>query len=166
MGSESPIFRKILVMTFDDNYLKDIGEIITKKKIQLNEETGYLNYENKNKNLIYTLLSSQIKRTWYHHYTGTYGIIIINEGLDVNNNETEIINILNSNIIQKRPLLLVYDKKKILEKDNRYLEHLRFILTQKQIIYNVIYIDFKVNKKNSELLYGLDWLYNQIMKII
>ena len=166
MGSESPIFRKILVMTFDDNYLKDIGEIITKKKIQLNEETGYLNYENKNKNLIYTLLSSQIKRTWYHHYTGTYGIIIINEGLDVNNNETEIINILNSNIIQKRPLLLVYDKKKILEKDNRYLEHLRFILTQKQIIYNVIYIDFKVNKKNSELLYGLDWLYKQIMKII
>ena len=153
-------------MTFDDNYLKDIGEIITKKKIQLNEETGYLNYENKNKNLIYTLLSSQIKRTWYHHYTGTYGIIIINEGLDVNNNETEIINILNSNIIQKRPLLLVYDKKKILEKDNRYLEHLRFILTQKQIIYNVIYIDFKVNKKNSELLYGLDWLYKQIMKII
>ena len=166
MGSESPIFRKILVMTFDDNYLKDIGEIITKKKIQLNEETGYLNYENKNKNLIYTLLSSQIKRTWYHHYTGTYGVIIINEGLDVNNNETEIINILNSNIIQKRPLLLVYDKKKILEKDNRYLEHLRFILTQKQIIYNVIYIDFKVNKKNSELLYGLDWLYKQIMKII
>ena len=166
MGSESPIFRKILVMTFDDNYLKDIGEIITKKKIQLNEETGYLNYENKSKNLIYTLLSSQIKRTWYHHYTGTYGIIIINEGLDVNNNENEIINILNSNIIQKRPLLLVYDKKKILEKDNRYLEHLRFILTQKQIIYNVIYIDFKVNKKNSELLYGLDWLYKQIMKII
>ena len=166
MGSEPPIFRKILVMTFDDNYLKDIGEIITKKKIQLNEETGYLNYENKSKNLIYTLLSSQIKRTWYHHYTGTYGIIIINEGLDVNNNETEIINILNSNIIQKRPLLLVYDKKKILEKDNRYLEHLRFILTQKQIIYNVIYIDFKVNKKNSELLYGLDWLYKQIMKII
>ena len=166
MGSESQIFRKILVMTFDDNYLKDIGEIITKKKIQLNEETGYLNYENKNKNLIYTLLSSQIKRTWYHHYTGTYGVIIINEGLDVNNNETEIINILNSNIIQKRPLLLVYDKKKILEKDNRYLEHLRFILTQKQIIYNVIYIDFKVNKKNSELLYGLDWLYKQIMKII
>ena len=166
MGSESPIFRKILVMTFNDNYLKDIGEIITKKKIQLNEETGYLNYENKSKNLIYTLLSSQIKRTWYHHYTGTYGIIIINEGLDVNNNETEIINILNSNIIQKRPLLLVYDKKKILEKDNRYLEHLRFILTQKQIIYNVIYIDFKVNKKNSELLYGLDWLYKQIMKII
>ena len=166
MGSESSIFRKILVMTFDDNYLKDIGEIITKKKIQLNEETGYLNYENKSKNLIYTLLSSQIKRTWYHHYTGTYGIIIINEGLDVNNNENEIINILNSNIIQKRPLLLVYDKKKILEKDNRYLEHLRFILTQKQIIYNVIYIDFKVNKKNSELLYGLDWLYKQIMKII
>ena len=166
MGNESPILRKILVMTFDDNYLKDIGEIITKKKIQLYEEQGYLNYENKNKNLIYTLLSSQIKRTWYHHFTGAYGVIIINEGTDINNNETEIINIINSSIIRKRPLLLVYDKKKILEKDNRYLEHLRFILSQKQIIYNVIYIDFKVNKKNSELLYGLDWLYKQIMKII
>ena len=166
MGTEQPILRKILVMTFDDYYLKYIGEIITKKRIQSYEETGYLNYENKNKNLIYTLLSSQIKRKWYHHYSGTYGIIILNEGLNIKENMEEIFNIINSNIIQKRPLLLVYDKKKILEKDNRYLEHLRFILTQKQIIYNVIYIDFKVNKKNSELLYGLDWLYKQIMKII
>ena len=166
MGADKSILRKILVMAFDDYYLKSIGEIITKKRIQLYEETGYLNFENQNKNLIYTLLSSQIKRKWYHHYSGTYGIIIVNEGSNISENMEEIFNVINSNILKKRPLLLVYDKNKIFEKDNKYLENLRFSLSKKQIIYNVIYVDFKENKKNSELLYGLDWLYKQILKII
>ena len=95
MGTEQPILRKILVMAFDDYYLKSIGEIITKKRIQLYEETGYLNFENQNKNLIYTLLSSQIKRKWYHHYSGTYGIIIVNEGSNISENMEEIFNVIN-----------------------------------------------------------------------
>ena len=165
MGNKQTILRKILVMSFDDNYLKDIGEIITKKRIQIFDDIGYCNYENKNRNLIYTILSNKIKRTWIHHFTGTYGTIIINEGPDINDNIREIINIINSKILQKRPLLILYDKKKILEKDNRHLEYLRYLLANKQIIYNVIFIDFKVNHRNSELLYGLDWLYKQIMKI-
>ena len=165
MGNEQTILRKILIMTFDDNYLKDIGEIISKRRIQIVEDIGFLNYENKNKNLIYTFLSSKNRRTWLHHYTGTYGTIIINEGINIKDNNIEIQNILNSKILQKRPLLLVYDKNKILEKDNRDLENLRFILSSRKIIYNVIYIDFKANHLNSELLYGLEWLKNQIMKI-
>ena len=165
MGSEQDILRKILIMTFDDSYLKDIGQIIAQKRIQMNEEIGFCNYENKSKNLIYTLLSSKNRRTWLHHYTGTYGTIIINEGENINDNNKEIENILNSKILQKRPLLLVYDKNKILEKDNRDLENLRFSLSTKQINYNVIYLDFKANHLNSELLYGLDWLNKQILKI-
>ena len=165
MGSEQAILRKILIMTFDDSYLKDIGQIIAQKRIQMNEEIGFCNYENKSKNLIYTLLSSKNRRTWLHHYTGTYGTIIINEGENINDNNKEIENILNSKVLQKRPLLLVYDKNKILEKDNRDLENLRFSLSTKQINYNVIYLDFKANHLNSELLYGLDWLNKQILKI-
>ncbi len=165
MGSEQTILRKILIMTFDDSYLKDIGQIIAQKRIQMNEEIGFCNYENKSKNLIYTLLSSKNRRTWLHHYTGTYGTIIINEGENINDNNKEIENILNSKVLQKRPLLLVYDKNKILEKDNRDLENIRFSLSTKQINYNVIYLDFKANHLNSELLYGLDWLNKQIMKI-
>ena len=165
MGSDQTILRKILIMTFDDSYLKDIGQIIAQKRIQMIEEIGFCNYENKNKNLIYTLLSSKNRRTWLHHYTGTYGTIIINEGENINDNNKEIENILNSKVLQKRPLLLVYDKNKIIEKDNRDLENLRFSLSTKQINYNVIYLDFKANHLNSELLYGLDWLYKQIMKI-
>ena len=165
MGSQQHILRKILVISFDDGYLKDIGEIITKKRLQSFGETGYINYENKNNNLIFTLLSNQIKIRWYHHYAGAYGAIIINEGNEINNNMNDLVNILNSDIMQRLPLLFVYDKKKIFEKDNRYLENLRYFLYNKKIIFNVIYIDFKVNKKNSELLYGLDWLYKQIMKI-
>ena len=165
MGSEQTILRKILIMTFDDSYLKDIGQIIAQKRIQMNEEIGFCNYENKSKNLIYTLLSSKNRRTWLHHYTGTYGTIIINEGENINDNNKEIENILNSKVLQQRPLLLVYDKNKILEKDNRDLENIRFSLSTKQINYNVIYLDFKANHLNSELLYGLDWLNKQIMKI-
>ena len=164
MGSEPTILRKILVMTFDDNYLKDIGEIITKKRIPIINEDFY-NYENKNKNLIYTLLSCKNRRTWLHHYVGTYGTIIINEGTNINDNNIEIENILNSKILQKRPLLIVYDKNKIFDKDHRILEMLRYTLSNKNINYNVIYIDFKTNHLNSEFLYGLDWLNSQIMKI-
>ena len=47
MGSEQAILRKILIMTFDDSYLKDIGQIIAQKRIQINEEIGFCNYENK-----------------------------------------------------------------------------------------------------------------------
>ncbi len=166
MGSEPIILRKILVMTFDDSYLKDIGDIIAKKRINISDEIGFCNYENQSKNLIYTFLSCKIRRTWLHHFSGTYGTIIINEGLDIIGNNKEIENILSSKILQKRPLLIVYDKNKILEKDNRYLEMLRYTLSSKQINYNIIYIDFKINHLNSELLYGLDWLYKQIMKII
>ena len=165
MGNESTILRKIIVMTFDDSYLKDIGKIIAKKRIQLVEDIGFCNYENQRKGIIYTFLSSNNRRTWLHHYTGTYGTIIINEGLSIIDNNKEIENILSSKILRKRPLLLVYDKNKILEKDNRYLELLRFSLSSKEINYNVVYIDFKVNHLNSELLYGLDWLYKQILKI-
>ena len=153
MGSEQAILRKILIMTFDDSYLKDIGQIIAQKRIQMNEEIGFCNYENKSKNLIYTLLSSKNRRTWLHNYTGTYGTIIINEGENINDNNKEIENILNSKILQKRPLLLVYDKNKILEKDNRDLENLRFSLSTKQINYNIIFLYFKANHLNSELLY-------------
>ena len=166
MGSDPIILRKILVMTFDDSYLKDIGDIIAKKRINILEDLGFCNYENTNKNLIYTFLSSNIRRTWLHHFTGTYGTIIINEGLDIIEDNKEIENILSSKILQKRPVLIVYDKNKIFEKDNRYLEMLRYTLSMKKINYNVVYIDFKINHSNSELLYGLDWLYKQIMNII
>ena len=64
------------------------------------------------KGLIYTFLSSKNRRTWIHHYTGTYGTIIINEGINIIDNNKEIENILSSKILRKRPLLLVYDKNK------------------------------------------------------
>ena len=166
MGSDPTILRKVLVMTFDDSYLKDVGEIITKKKIRLLDDAGYINFENKDKNIIYTFLTNQIIRTWYHHFAGAYGVIIINEGPNPNDNITEISNLLNSKILVKRPFLIVYDKKKILEKDNKHLEYIRYLLAIKQVIYNVIYIDFKIEHSTNELLYGLDWLNKQILKII
>ena len=165
MGSDNTILRKILIMTFDDNYIKNIGKIISRKKIFIDDEIGFVNYENENKNIIYTFLSSKNRRTWLHHFVGAYGIIIINEGLKAPDDINEIENIFKSKVLEKKPLLLLYDKKKILQKDYKHLEDIRYLLLNKNINFNVQYIDFKVNHGNSELLYGLHWLDKQIFKI-
>ena len=106
MGNEHEVIRKIIIMTFDDSYLKDIYNIITKQKMGLIDDTGYFNYEDKNTNVIYTFLSEKIKRSWYHHFMGTYGAIIINEGNNFSDNMKEINNILNSEIILKKPIIM------------------------------------------------------------
>ena len=153
-------------MTFDDSYIKDISKLITKREFEIPNEIGFCNYENREQNFIYTFLSCKNRRTWLHHFGGTYGTIIINElenSLDMTNNK-EIENILNSQILQKRPLLLLFDKNKIWYKGNEKIESLRYMLDQKKIKYNIQDIDFKVNYYNSELLYGLDWLEREIRK--
>ena len=167
MGNKSNTLKKILVMTFDDDYIKFIGKIIARKDIQMQDELGFCNYENKDKHIIYTFLSSKSRRTWLHHYIGSYAIIIIDESKDSLNddNNKEIENILSSQILQKRPLLLLFDKTKMFYKSNENLESLRYILNKKKITFNIQYIDFEVSHLNSELLYGLDWLERQIRKM-
>ena len=167
MGSGNTTLKKILVMTFDDDYINDIGNIIAKKDIKIQDGIDFCNYENKDKNIIFTFLSSKNRRTWLHHYIGSYGTIIIYESKDylTDDNNKEIENILNSQVLQKRPLLLLFDKTKMFYKSNENLESLRYMLNKKNIIFNIQYIDFKVNRLNSELLYGLDWLEKQIRKL-
>ena len=162
MGCGVTILRKILVLTFDDKYLKDIGRIIANKEFEINENTNFINYKYRQKNIIFTFLSNKQKWTWLHHFSGTYGTIIIYEGSEVQNNINEIENILNSNILHKRPLIIVFDKSKMEDKDYRFLEDIRFNLYKKNIKFIIQFIDFSNNNNNYEFYYGLEWLFGEI----
>ena len=79
MGCGATILKKILIITFDDEYLKTISHIITQEDFQINENTNFINHKNKKKNILFTFLSNRQKWTWIHHFSGTYGTIIIYE---------------------------------------------------------------------------------------
>ncbi len=162
MGCGATILKKILILTFDDEYLEAITHIITKKECEINQNIEFLNFKNNQKNILFTFLSNKIKRTWIHHFSGTYGTIIIYEGSEVQNNINEIENILNSNILHKRPLIIVFDKSKMEDKDYRFLEDIRFNLYKKNIKFIIQFIDFSNNNNNYEFYYGLEWLFGEI----
>ena len=69
---------------------------------------------------------------------------------------------MNSNILHKRPLIIVFDKNTIEEKDFRFLEDIRYNLYKKNIRFIIQFIDFSDNKNNLELYYGLEWLFHEI----
>ena len=162
MGCGVTVIKKILVLTYDDQYLKTIYKIIANKEFEIKEGTNYINHRFKQKNIIFTFLSNKQKWTWLHHFSGTYGTIIIYEGNETNNNFNELDTILNSNVLNKRPLVLIFDKSKLGNKDYIFIEEMRFNLLKRNIKFNIQFIDFSNNDANTELFYGLDWLFNEI----
>ena len=161
MGCAPTVLRKILIITYDDEYLKAISHIITQKTFEI-KDINFINHRNNVRNILYTFLSNKQKWTWIHQFNGTYGTIIVYEGKDADNIK-EIENILNSSILHKRPLLLLFDKNKITDKEYQFFETIRYNLSLKNVKMLVQFIDFSFNHSNSELLYGLDWLYQEIM---
>lgn len=162
MGCGVTVIKKILVLTYDDQYLKTIYKIIANKEFEIKEGTNFINHRFKQKNIIFTFLSNKQKWTWLHHFSGTYGTIIIYEGNETNNNFNELDTILNSNVLNKRPLVLIFDKSKLGNKDYIFIEEMRFNLLKRNIKFNIQFIDFSNNDANTELFYGLDWLFNEI----
>ena len=162
MGCGVTVIKKILVLTYDDQYLKTIYKIIANKEFEIKEGTNFINHRFKQKNIIFTFLSNKQKWTWLHHFSGTYGTIIIYEGNETNNNINELDTILNSNVLNKRPLVLIFDKSKLGNKDYIFIEEMRFNLLKRNIKFNIQFIDFSNNDANTELFYGLEWLFNEI----
>ena len=162
MGCCSVILKKIVIVTYDDSYLAYIGKVISKTDLKINKNSNFTNYTNKYKNILYTFLSNKDKWTWIHHYSGSCGTIIIYEGEGLENNITDLENIMKSKILQKKPLLLIFDKKKISKKKIEYFEKLRYYLASENIRFLIQFIDFNSNYSHSEILYGLEWLYDEI----
>ena len=161
MGCGVTTLKKILILTFDDKYLKEIAKIIINKEFEVNENTNFINYRYRQKNILLTFLSNKQKWTWLHHFSGTYGTIIIYEGNETKNNINELETILNSNILHKRPLIVIFDKSKIGDKDYEFLERIRYNLMKKNVKFIIQFIDFS-NNNNTELYYGLDWIFSEI----
>ena len=161
MGCGVTVIKKILVLTYDDQYLKATYKIITNKDFEIKEDTNFINHRFKQKNIIFTFLSNKQKWTWLHHFSGTYGTIIIYEGNETKNNINELETILNSNILHKRPLIVIFDKSKIGDKDYEFLERIRYNLMKKNVKFIIQFIDFS-NNNNTELYYGLDWIFSEI----
>ena len=158
-------YKKILIMFFNDNYVEKICKVVLKaKNVKIPEELGFLNIT-KNSNLIYTILSSKMRRIWLHHFLGTHAIILIINSDEIKENINEIISILGNNSIKNCPILIVIDKLNN-NTNCKELETLRYELLLKNIEYNFVSVNFDELMFNSELFYGIDWIDEQINKKI
>ena len=164
MGTGNICLKKILVMSFNDLFLPQFTKITFKKVISIPDDIGFYTFTNKEYKTIYTFLSSKIRRIWIHHYIGTHGIIILYEGNKLNNYISEIINILSNSNLNNIPILFVINKN--IEKDFDYLENLRYNLYMKKILFNIIFINFDAHSNENEIFYGIDWLQDNISKIL
>ena len=156
-------YKKILIMFFNDNYVEKICKVVLKaKNVKIPEELGFLNIT-KNSNLIYTILSSKMRRIWLHHFLGTHAIILIINSDDIKENINEIISILGNNSIKHCPVLIIIDKINNNSNFNE-LENLRYELSLKNIEYNFVSVNFEELMFNCELFYGIDWIDEHINK--
>ena len=156
-------YKKTLLMFFNDNYIEKICKVVLKaKNVQIPEELGFLNIT-KNSNLIYTILSSKMRRIWLHHFLGTHAVILIINSDDIKENINEIISILGNNSIKHCPILIIIDKINNNSNINE-LENLRYELSLKNIEYNFVSVNFDELMFNCELFYGIDWIDEHINK--
>ena len=156
-------YKKILIMFFNDNYVEKICKVVLKaKNVKIPEELGFLNIT-KNSNLIYTILSSKMRRIWLHHFLGTHAVILIINSDDIKENINEIISILGNNSIKHCPILIIIDKINNNSNINE-LENLRYELSLKNIEYNFVSVNFDELMFNCELFYGIDWIDEHINK--
>ena len=156
-------YKKTLLMFFNDNYIEKICKVVLKaKNVQIPEELGFLNIT-KNSNLIYTILSSKMRRIWLHHFLGTHAIILIINSDEIKENINEIISILGNNSIKHCPILIIIDKINNNSNINE-LENLRYELSLKNIEYNFVSVNFDELMFNCELFYGIDWIDEHINK--
>ena len=163
MGSAPPP-KKILIMTFDDNYSTKLAKILIKRNITIDDKIGFSNWTNYNKNTIYTFLSGTMRKIWMHHFTGTNAVIFIMEGSEGTKSEKEIVSyLINKNLIGA-PILILVDRNKKSENYEREIamELLRKSLNDYSIKYNVMNIDFENITPTNSANYGLDWIENEI----
>ncbi len=157
-----PSKRKILILSFEDDYLKMIGKAISKINIEVNDAIGFKNdevyYDKLSLKLYY--LTTKNRHLWKHHFLGTQGLIMIFSFHSKENDERiifEAINVFADKNIVGLPILVLVD---INNPDEGIIEKLRSELNQSKDDYSNFvkfqYIDFK--NDINELQFGLEWL--------
>ncbi len=157
-----PSKRKILILSFEDDYLKMIGKAISKINIEVNDAIGFKNDEvfyNKLSLKLY-YLTTKNRHLWKHHFLGSQGLIMIFSFHSKENDERiifEAINVFADKNIIGLPILVLVD---INNPDEGIIEKLRRELNKTNNEYSNFvkfqYIDFK--NDINELQFGLEWL--------
>ena len=157
-----PSKRKILILSFEDDYLKMIGKAISKINIEVNDAIGFKNdevyYDKLSLKLYY--LTTKNRHLWKHHFLGSQGLIMIFSFHSKENDERiifEAINVFADKNIIGLPILVLVD---INNPDEGIIEKLRRELNKTNNEYSNFvkfqYIDFK--NDINELQFGLEWL--------
>jgi hypothetical protein len=157
-----PSNRKILILSFEEDYLQMIGQAISKINIEVNDAIGFKNdevyYDKLSLKLYY--LTTKNRHLWKHHFLGTQGLIMIFSFHSKENDERiifEAINVFADKNIVGLPILVLVD---INNPDEGIIEKLRSELNQSKDDYSNFvkfqYIDFK--NDINELEFGLEWL--------
>ena len=157
-----PSKRKILILSFEEDYLKMIGKAISKINIEVNDAIGFKNDEvfyNKLSLKLY-YLTTKNRHLWKHHFLGSQGLIMIFSFHSKENDERiifEAINVFADKNIIGLPILVLVD---INNPDVGIIEKLRRELNKSNNDYSNFvkfqYIDFK--NDINELEFGLEWL--------
>ena len=155
--------RKILILAFEDDYLKKLSKCLSKIDIEINDAIGF-----KNDDIIYKNLSLKLwyltvnnRHLWKHHFIGTQGIIInfsFKERVKDRRIIYEVMNVLNDQNIAGIPVLIVID---INNQDQGVVESLRKEMNnqmseEKLNMVKFHYVDFE--NDINQLKVGFDWL--------
>ena len=160
--------RKVLILAFEDYYLKQLAKCISKIDLEINDAIGFKNDDIEYKKLSLKLwyLTVNNRHLWKHHFIGTQGIILnfsFKERVKDRKIIYEVMNVLNDQNIAGLPVLIVVD---INNQDQEIIESLRKEMNnqmneEKLNMVKFHYVDF-VNDIN-QLKLGFDWLC-EIMK--
>ena len=156
-----PSKRKILILSFEEDYLKMIGQAISKINIEVNDAIGFKNDEvfyNKLSLKLY-YLTTKNRHLWKHHFLGSQGLIMIFSFHSKENDERmifEALNVFADKNIVGLPILVLVD---INNPDQGIIEKLRSELNKTKDEYSNLvkfqYIDFE--NDINELEFGLEW---------
>ena len=155
--------RKVLILSFEEEYLKQIAKALSKIDIQINDAIGF-----KNDDIIYNKLSLKLwyltvnnRHLWKHHFIGSQGLILnfsFKEKVKDERIIYEVMNVLNDQNIVGLPVLLVID---INNKDRGVVENLRKEMNNqmsedKLKMVKFDYVDF--DNDINQIKLGFDWL--------
>ena len=157
-----PSKRKILILSFEEDYLQMIGQAISKINIEVNDAIGFKNdevyYDKLSLKLYY--LTTKNRHLWKHHFLGSQGLIMIFSFHSKENDERmifEALNVFADKNIVGLPILVLVD---INNPDQGIIEKLRSELNKTKDEYSNLvkfqYIDFE--NDINELEFGLEWL--------
>ena len=155
--------RKVLILAFNEDYLKQIAKTLSKIDIEINDAIGF-----KNDDIIYNKLSLKLwyltvnnRHLWKHHFIGTQGVIInfsFKERVKDERIIYEVMNVLNDQHITGLPVLLVLDMN---NKDPGVVESLRKEMNNQMTEEKLKMVKFhSVDFENdiNQLKLGFDWL--------